>query len=151
MGARPPSGFSPQRRRPSWTTSTFSRDIAAQYPRLVCVPVSWKVTVRHGSSVGREKFDSLDEAIDEARRRVEEIRREGGLPEISVFRTHAPDQRVHARIEISGPGLIRAPAGGIDVMGDGTAIPYTGAIRKERIDAASLDEAFERLKGALGE
>ena len=115
------------------------------------MPVSWKVTVRHGSSVGREKFDSLDEAVDEARRRVEEIRREGGLPEISVFRTHAPDQRVHARIEISGPGLIRAPEGGIDVMGDGTAIPYTGAIRKERIDAASLDEAFERLKGALGE
>jgi hypothetical protein len=115
------------------------------------VPVSWKVTVRHGSSVGREKFDSLDEAIDEARRRVEEIRREGGLPEISVFRTHAPDQRVHARIEISGPGLFRAREGGIDVMGDGTAIPYTGAIRKEQIAAASLDDAFERLKGALGE
>jgi hypothetical protein len=113
--------------------------------------VSWKVTVRHGSSVGREKFDSLDEAIAGARRRVEEIRREGGLSEISVFRTHTPDQRVHARIEISGPGLIRAPEGGVDVMGDGNAIAYTGAIRKERIDAGSLDEAFQRLKSALGE
>jgi hypothetical protein len=111
----------------------------------------WKVTVRHGSSVGREKFDSLDEAIDEARRRVEEIRREGGLPAISVFRKHTPDQRVHARIEISGPGLIRAPEGGIDVMGDGSAIAYTGTIRKERIEADSLDEAFERLQSALGE
>ena len=111
----------------------------------------WKVTVRDGSDVDSEKFDSLDEALDDARRRVEEVRREGGLPAISVFRTHAPDQRVHARIEISGPGLFRAREGGIDVMGDGTAIPYTGAIRKEQIDAASLDEAFERLKGALGE
>ena len=36
-------------------------------------------------------------------------------------------------------------------MGDGTLIPYTGAIRKEQIEAASLDDAFERLKGALGE
>jgi hypothetical protein len=114
------------------------------------VPVSWKVTVRHGSNVGREKFGSLDEAIDDARRRVEEIRREGGLPTISAFRTHTPGQRVHVRIEISGPGLIRGPEGGIDVMGDGTAIPYTGTIRKEPIHADSLDEAFERLKGALG-
>jgi hypothetical protein len=111
----------------------------------------WKVTVRDGSDVDGEKFDSLDEALDDARRRVEEVRREGGLPTISVFRTHAPDQRVHARIEISGPGLFRAPEGGIDVMGDGTAIPYTGAVRKEQIDADSLDDAFERLKSALGE
>jgi len=111
----------------------------------------WKVTVRHGSSVGREKFDSLDEAIGEARRRVEEIRREGGLPTISAFRKHTPDQRVHARIEISGPGLIRGKEGGIDVMGDGSAIAYTGAIRKEQIEADSLDEAFERLQSALGE
>jgi hypothetical protein len=111
----------------------------------------WKVTVRHGSSVGREKFDSLDEAIGEARRRVEEIRREGGLPTISAFRKHTPDQRVHARIEISGPGLIRGKEGGIDVMGDGSAIAYTGAIRKEQIEADSLDEAFERLQSTLGE
>jgi hypothetical protein len=111
--------------------------------------VGWKVTVRHGSKVGREKFDSLDEAIDEARRRVEEIRRDGGLPAISAFRTHTPDQRVEARIEISGPGLIRSPEGGIDVMGDGHAIAYTGAIRKETIRAGSLDEAFEHLTEAL--
>jgi len=99
--------------------------------------------------VGREKFGTLDEAIDEARRRVEEIRR-GGLPPISVFRTHTPDQRVQARIEISGPGLLRGKEGGIDVMGDGTAIAYTGAIRKEQIDADSLDQAFEHLGSALG-
>ncbi len=86
----------------------------------------WKVTVRDGSDVDSEKFDSLDEALDDARRRVEEVRREGGLPAISVFRTHAPDQRVHARIEISGPGLIRAPEGGIDVMGNGTVDPVHG-------------------------
>jgi hypothetical protein len=99
--------------------------------------------------VGRDKFGTLDEAIDETRRRVEKIRREGGLPAISVFRKHTPDQRVHARLEISGPGLFRAPEGGIDVMGDGTAIAYTGAVRKEQIEADSLDDAFERLRDAL--
>jgi hypothetical protein len=112
--------------------------------------VSWKVTVRHGSQVKRERFDSLDEAIEEARARVDAVRREGGLPEISGFRDYAPDQRVHARIEISGPGLIRSPEGGIDVMGDGTAIAYTGTIRKETIEADTLDEAFDRLRKELG-
>ena len=111
--------------------------------------MSWKVTVRLGSNVGREKFATLDEAIDEARRRVDDVRREGGLPAISAFREHTPGQRVQARIEISGPGLIRSPEGGIDVMGDGHAIAFTGAIRKETIEAPSLDEAFERLRDEL--
>ena len=34
-------------------------------------------------------------------------------------------------------------------MGDGHAIAYTGAIRKETIEANSLEEAFNRLRGAL--
>ena len=101
--------------------------------------------------MSREKFDSLDDAIDEARRRVDEIRREDRLPEITLFRRHTPGQQVNARIEISGPGLIRSPEGGIDVMGDGHAIAYTGAVRKETIEADGLDQAFERLRGALGD
>ncbi|HEY6771755.1 MAG TPA: hypothetical protein VI035_04820 [Solirubrobacterales bacterium] len=111
--------------------------------------MSWKVTVRHGSQVGREKFDSLDEAIADARRRVDEIRQEDRLPPVSMLRDFTPEEQVQARIEISGPGLFRAPEGGIDVMGDGNAIAYTGTVRKERIDADSLDDAFERLRDAL--
>ena len=112
--------------------------------------MSWKVTVRHGSKVDRGKFKSLDETLAEARRRVEEIKREDRLPTISFLREFTPDQRVAGRIEISGPGLIRGPEGGIDVLGDGSAIAYTGTIRKEPIDVSSLDEAFERLRDALG-
>jgi hypothetical protein len=113
------------------------------------VPVSWKVTVRHGSNVGRERFGSLGEAIDEARRRVAEVQREGGLPTITAFRKHTPDQRVEARIEISGPGFFRSREGGIDVMGDGSVIAYTGAIRKEPIESDTLDGTFEHLQSAL--
>jgi hypothetical protein len=100
--------------------------------------------------VGREKFDSLDEALADARRRVEEIRREDRLPPINFLREFNPDKRVAARIQVSGPGLIRSSEAGVDVMGDGTAVAYTGAIGKERIEADSLDEAFERLAVALG-
>ena len=112
--------------------------------------MKWKVTVRHGSTVDREKLGSIDEALAVARRRVEEIQREDDLPTVHFLREFTPDQRVAARIEISGPGLIRAPEGGIDVTGDGGAIAYTGAIRKEPIEASSLDEAFERLRDDLG-
>jgi hypothetical protein len=111
--------------------------------------VSWKVTVRHGSRVKRERFETLAEALDGARARVDAVRREGGLPEISAFREYAPDQRVHARIEISGPGLIRSPEGGLDVTGDGSVVAYKGAIRKQPLDAGSLDGAFARLREAL--
>jgi hypothetical protein len=99
--------------------------------------------------VGREKFGTLDEAIADARRRVEEIQQEDRLPPISMLREFTPEEQVQARIEISGPGLFRPPEGGIDVMGDGAAIAYTGAIRKEKLDADSLDRAFERLRKAL--
>jgi hypothetical protein len=111
--------------------------------------VSWKVTVRHGSDVGREKFGTLEDAIGDARRLVDEFRREDRLPPIHFIRHFSPDQRVAARIEISGPGMFRAPEGGIDVLGDGSAIAYTGAVRKEPIEADSVDEAFERLGEAL--
>ena len=113
--------------------------------------MSWKVTVRQGSNVGREKFDGLDAALTEARHQVDEVRRSDGLPGISMLKEFTPADRVHARIEISGPGLFRGREGGIDVMGDGHAIAYTGAIRKEPIAADSLDQAFDRLGRALGE
>jgi hypothetical protein len=112
--------------------------------------VSWKVTVRHGSQVKRNRFETLEEALGEARDRVDQVRREGGLPEISAFRDFAPDQRVHARIEISGPGLIRSPEGGLDVMGDGSVVTYQGSIRKQPLGATSLDDAFARLREVLG-
>jgi hypothetical protein len=111
---------------------------------------SWKVTVRQGSAVGRRKFATLDQAIAEAQQAVEEIRREERLPTISVLREFTPDQRVAARIEISGPGLIRGPEGGLDVTGDGSVVAYTGTIRKEPIEADSLDGALEMLGAALG-
>jgi hypothetical protein len=112
--------------------------------------MSWKVTVRHGSKVDREKFKTLDEALGETRRRVADVQREDALPTVHFLRDFTPDQRVAARIEISGPGLIRAPEGGIDVLGDGSAIAYTGTIRKAPIDVSSIDEAFESLHNALG-
>ena len=111
--------------------------------------MAWKLTVRHGSQVEREKVETLDEALADVGRRLEEIRREGGLPPINALRDFTPGQRVHARFELDGPGLLRGPKGGIDLMGDGSAVAYTGTIRKEPLGADSLNDAIERLRDAL--
>ncbi len=105
--------------------------------------------MRHGPAVSRTRTDSLDEAIADVREAVDRVRREGNLPAISALRDFDPGQRVHARVELSGPRFLRGKEGGIDVMGDGSLVAYTGAIRKEALPADSLDEATERLQEAL--
>jgi hypothetical protein len=111
--------------------------------------VSWKVTVRHGSSVRRKSFEDLDEALEEVDERIREVQLEGGLKEISALRKFTPAQRVHARIEVSGPGFLRGPEAGVDVMGDGAIVPYRGAIRKQRLEATGRESAVRALREAL--
>lgn len=97
----------------------------------------------------RESFDDVDAALSRVRERLEAVRREGGLPPINALRDFAPGQRVHARFELDGPGFIRGPKGGIDVMGDGAIVAYTGSVRKRPLGAAGVDDAFDRLRLAL--
>jgi hypothetical protein len=113
--------------------------------------LSWKVTVRRGSEVTREKLGSLDEALERARDAADRVRREGRLDTVSAFREYKPGQRVQARIEVSGKGFLRGPEAGIDVMGDGSVVPYRGAISKRTLAADSLDDAIAKLREALAE
>jgi hypothetical protein len=111
--------------------------------------VSWKVTVRHGSKVERRSFESLDQALAAAGEGVDAVLGEGRLERAEGFRTYHPAELVHGRVEISGPGLLRGREGGIDVMGDGTLIPYAGSIRKRKLGAGTQEEALQRLREAL--
>jgi hypothetical protein len=110
--------------------------------------MGWRVTIRHGSRVTKEKVDALDQAVGRAREVVDRVRREGNLPPISALRDFTPEQRVHARVTISR-GLLRGPEGGLDVMGDGSLIAYSGMINKQPLAADTVDEALERLREAL--
>ena len=108
----------------------------------------WRLAVRNGSDVEKLRFETLDEAIAATAERIDRVHREGGLPPISALRDFAPGQRVHARLEIGGQGL-RAPSGGIDVMGDGSVVAYEGGVRKRVLGADTVDEALECLRDAL--
>lgn len=110
---------------------------------------AWKLTVRHGSDVAREEFDDLDLALAEAERRAEEIRAEGPLGDVSGLRDFAPSEQVHARLEISGKGLLRPPTAGVDVRGDGSLVAYRGAVRREEVKARQGQSPFDAVRAAL--
>jgi len=78
-----------------------------------------------------------------------EIRREGPLEEVSALREYAPEQRVHARLELSSGGFLRSREAGIDVMGNGALVPYRGVVRKRTLEAPDGGSAFDAVRRAL--
>jgi hypothetical protein len=109
----------------------------------------WRLTVRHGSDVEHEEFDGLDAALAEMRRRALAIRAEGPVRAVSSLRDYGPGDQVHARLQLSGKGLLRKPTAGIDVRGDGTFVPYSGAVRREELDPTDYDTPFDVVRQIL--
>jgi hypothetical protein len=109
----------------------------------------WRLTVRHGSEVDRESFDTAELAIAELERRAESIKSGGPLEPVAGFRDYRPSEQVAARFEVSGPrGLRRGREAGLDVMGDGRFVAYTGSILKRVLDRGNPIEALrEELAG----
>lgn len=91
------------------------------------------LTVRHGAHVERFRFDDLKSALAELEEQVRVVRREGPLEEVSMLRRFEPESRVAARLEISTGGWLRKRDAGIDVMGDGTLVAYSGGIRRREL------------------
>jgi hypothetical protein len=108
----------------------------------------YRLTIRHGSDVERDGFGGLDDAIAAMERLSEEIRGEGALPRVGALRDFEPDQRVHARLELSSGGL-RGRRAGIDVMGDGALIPYSGAIRRRTLEPRDGETPFDAVREAV--
>jgi hypothetical protein len=111
--------------------------------------LTWRLTVRHGSEVKREELGGLDEAIAALEQRAEAIRSEGPLPEVQMLRTYEPEQRVHARLELTGPGRLRRPEVGLDVMGDGRLVAYRGTIFKRPLEPPRGGTAYDAIRAAL--
>jgi hypothetical protein len=111
--------------------------------------MAYRLTIRHGARVEREKFDDLDRALAAAQRGVERIRAEGPLPEVSMIRTFEPADRVAARVEVSSGGLLRGRSAGVDVMGDGALVAFGGGVRRETLAPADGQSAFDAVRRAL--
>jgi hypothetical protein len=111
--------------------------------------VSWKLTIRHGADVSHESFEELDEAVARMRERALAIRAEGPAKPVSSLRDFGPEQQVHARLQLSGKGLLRKPVAGVDVRGDGTFMPYRGGVRREELDPTHHETPFDLVRETL--
>jgi hypothetical protein len=109
----------------------------------------WKLTIRHGSDVSRESFDDLDGAVAAMRERALAIRAEGRVKGVSALRDFGPEQRVHARLQLSSGGVLRKRVAGIDVRGDGTFMPYRGGVAREELDPTDHDTPFDLVRETL--
>jgi hypothetical protein len=84
-------------------------------------------------------------------RAVDEVRAEGPLQGVKMLRDFEPGQRVAARIELSTGGWLRGREAGVDVMGDGSVVPYSGGMGRRQLEPGPGESAFETVRRKLGD
>jgi hypothetical protein len=111
----------------------------------------WRLTVRSGSEVEHREFEDLGEAVAAMRERALAIRQDAPPKEAALLRTFTPADQVHARLQLSGRGLLRKPIAGVDVRGDGSFVPYRGGFGREELDPSGHETPFDAVRETLEE
>lgn len=81
--------------------------------------------------------------------RAEEVRAQGPVTGVKMIRDFEPGERVVARIELSSGGWLRGRDAGVDVMGDGSLVPYAGGIRRRELAPLPGESVFETIRREL--
>lgn len=110
---------------------------------------SYRVTERRGGRVDRQRFGTLDAAVEAIESRTVELQRDTRATPVDtkVLGRFEPVQQVVARLELAGPRGSRA---GVDVRGDGSAEAYTGWVRRQVVAQRDGESACEALGRVLG-
>lgn len=110
---------------------------------------SYVVTVRRGPRVEKLRFDDLPGALEAIEQRGRELQNGVGAMAVGgrMMRRIEPVQQVVARLELSGPGRLRA---GIDVRGDGSSEGFTGRVRRRLIEQRRGESAYQALRREVG-
>jgi hypothetical protein len=108
----------------------------------------YTVTVRAKGTPQKQHFERLDAALGELERegRVRETGADGQAAGGTLIRRIDPVQIVVARLELSGPGGLRA---GVDVRGDGSSEAFTGRLRRRLVEQRGGETAYEALRREL--
>jgi hypothetical protein len=109
---------------------------------------SYKLLVRAGPRVERDRFDDLAAALDALEERGRSLEAGASKQPVKSLlgRDYTPVQVVSARLELRGPG-VRA---GVDVRGDGSSEAFTGRVRRALVEQRGRESAYEALRRALG-
>jgi hypothetical protein len=111
---------------------------------------AYAVTVRTRGKVRRSRFGTLAQALDALRASAAELERSGRVAPAggSLLRRFEPVAQVAARVELSGPGRLRA---GLDVRGDGSSEAFRGRLRRRLIAQRAGESASDALARTLGQ
>jgi hypothetical protein len=99
--------------------------------------------------VEHQSFADLDEAVAAMRARAMEIRSEGPVRGVSSLRDYGPEDQVHARLQLTGRGLLRKPVAGVDVRGNGAFVPFRGGVGREELDPSNHETPFDLVRETL--
>jgi hypothetical protein len=108
----------------------------------------YTLTIRARSRARKERFDELDAALAALEQRGRELqeaaqeRPAGG----TLMRRLEPVQIVVGRLELSGPGRLRA---GVDVRGDGSSEAFTGRMRRQVVAQRGGESPYDALRRRL--
>jgi hypothetical protein len=111
--------------------------------------MAYVVTERSGGRVRRSRHADLAGALEAVAARARELS-EGAPASVRggrLMRRFEPVQQVVSRLEVSGPGRLRA---GLDVRGDGSAEAFTGRMRRQLVSQQAGETAHQALARALG-
>lgn len=108
----------------------------------------FRILVRSGAKVRRERTDNLDAALSVVERHGRQLENGASVAEEggTLIRRYEPVQQVVGRVELRGPGRVRA---GIDVRGDGSAEAYTGRVRRRLVQQQEDESPYEALRREL--
>jgi hypothetical protein len=108
----------------------------------------YRVTVRVGAKVVHDRAGDLDSALSSLEQHARSLERDAGAPPVggTLIRRFEPVQRVVGRVEVAGPGRLRA---GVDVRGDGSAEAFTGRIRRTLVTQEPGESPYEALRRKL--
>jgi hypothetical protein len=108
----------------------------------------YTLTVRADSRARKERFDELSTALATLEARGRELQAAAHEQPVggTLIRRLEPVQIVVARLELSGPGQLRA---GVDVRGDGSSEAFTGRLRRRVLEQRPGEDPYEALRRAV--
>jgi hypothetical protein len=80
---------------------------------------------------------------------AESVIAEGPLPQRKMIRAYEPEKQVAARVEISTGGWLGGDTAGVDVMGDGRVVPFSGGVVRHELEPKGAQSPYDAVRKAL--